>query len=86
MNAMQGMVAAFALGLASHAGARAPDVDGMKHWSTPAFELYSPDVSQARTVAAQVAPIEKVLSQLLGWPVRPTGLPTRIYIAPESVW
>jgi hypothetical protein len=85
MKAMQGVVAALVL-LAAGAQARQPDVDGIRHWSTPAFEVYSPDTNQARTVSEQVAPIERVLSMVLGKEVEPTGVPTWIYIAPQAVW
>lgn len=86
MKTMPGAVAALALGLATGAFARTPDVDNIKHWSTPAFEVYSPDASQARVVAEQVAPIERVLSMLLGNEIQPTGATTLIYIAPQAVW
>jgi hypothetical protein len=86
MKAMQGMVAVLALGLATGAFARKPDVDNIKHWQAPAFTIYAADTSVARTVAAQVAPIERVLSTLLAKEPQATGLPLLIYIASDSVW
>jgi hypothetical protein len=86
MNALQGMVAAVALVLPASTLARGPDVDGIEHWSMPGFELYAPDRSQAQTVASQIKPIERALSTLFGKDFQPTGLPLRIYVAPQAVW
>lgn len=86
MKVISGVLAVLTLALANVASARAPDVDKIRHWNTPTFTIYGTEASIAQAVAAQVAPIERVLATLLEMTPQPTGLPLVIYIAPESVW
>lgn len=86
MKAKQGVATALATLVAAGSWAREPVMHGMKMWSQPTYTVFSHNEPMALTVMSQVAPIEQVLSTLLGHEVRPAGSPTCIFIVRGGVW
>lgn len=88
MNAWQGVMAVLSLtvGVATAAQAREPDVQGMRNWSLPGYQLYAPADWYATKVAERLPLSEEVLARLMGKEPGATGVPAHIYIAPLSLW
>lgn len=83
---MRGVLVGVALAACAGAHARDGDLGTMSAWDTPAYTLIAAQGHDPRPLMQRFANVERVLSKMLATPVRATGVPTTVWLAPPGIW
>jgi hypothetical protein len=68
------------------ADARDADVATLRMWELPAYTLIAKDGSDPRYIVQRLANTERAVSKLLATPVKPTTVPTYVWLLPRAEW
>ena len=86
MNAKRVAAAAFSGLFALCAGAREPDVSGLRAWTFPAYTVVTHDPEAVGWIARRTPIVDQLLMKLLEIEKRPTTTPTYIHVVRKSLW
>jgi len=80
------LVVLLAACVARAAAPRDADIGRLREWRLPAYTLIAADGADPRYLVQRLDNTQRAVSKLLATPVKPTAVPTFVWLVPRKVW